>query len=185
VELILDDRFADLVEEGIDIALRLGATLPPSAIARHLAVVPRFFVAAPDYVQRRGMPRAPQELASHDFVRFAWSPGGSVDMHRRGQVVKAAVNSRFRVNNALAIREALVLGGGIGLCPEWLVHDLLQAGTLVRVCPGWSASAQDLHLLYPSRRYQPERARLFIDFIAEGFQGVPGFRKPSARTTGA
>jgi DNA-binding transcriptional LysR family regulator len=183
VELILDDRFADLVEDGVDIALRLGAALPPTAIARHLAVVPRFFVASPDYVKRRGMPRAPQDLASHDFVRFAWSPGNSVDMHRRGQVVKAAASSRFRVNNALAIREALVLGSGIGLCPEWLVHDLLQAGALVRVFPGWSASRQDLHLLYPSRRYLPERTRRFIDFIAGQFPGLPGFCKPPPRST--
>ncbi len=179
VELILNDRFVDLVEEGVDIAMRLGTELPPNAVGRHLAVVPRWFVASPAYLAKRGTPSEPQEMASHDFIRFAWSSGNTVEMHRSGETRRVATSSRYRVNNALAIREALVLGSGIGLCPEWLVHDLLGTGELVRVFPAWSASAQDLHLLYPSRRYQPLRCKLFIDFIAVQFLGLPGFIAPT------
>lgn len=175
VELILNDRFVDLVEEGIDVALRLGADLPQNAIGRHLAVVPRFFVASPAYLARRGIPEDPHELASHDFIRFAWSTGNSIEMHRAEEVVFVATASRFRVNNANAIREALVLGNGIGLCPHWLVHDLLRKGELVRVFPAWAGSSQDLHLLYSSRHYQPLRTKLFIEFIAVQFQQLPGF----------
>jgi DNA-binding transcriptional LysR family regulator len=100
-------------------------------------------------------------------------------MYRSEGSLRVATTSRYRVNNALAIREALVLGSGIGLCPEWLVHDLLLKGELVRVFPEWSASSQDLHLLYPSRHYQPLRSKLFIQFVAVQFLGLPGFRKPS------
>ncbi|WP_322402674.1 LysR family transcriptional regulator [Massilia luteola] len=177
VELILNDRFVDLVEEAVDVAFRLGGTLPPDAIGRHLATVPRFLVAAPTYLARRGVPAEPDALSAHDFVRFAWTPGNTVDLFRGGEHARLPVSSRFRVNNALAIREALVLGSGIGVCPDWLVRDLLDSGELVRVLDGWSARAQDLYLLYPSRQFQPLRTRLFIDFAVERFGGLAGFER--------
>ncbi len=169
VELILNDRFVDLVEEGVDIAFRLGGALPPDAIGRHLATVQRFLVAGPVYLAARGMPSVVEDLSGHDFVRFAWTPGNTIDLYRGEEQAQCVAAGRFRVNNAMAIREALVLGGGIGMCPDWLVRDLLDSGQLVRVLPEWSARHQDLHLLYPSRRYQPLRSRLFIDFIVEQF----------------
>jgi len=180
IELILNDRFVDLVEEGVDVAFRLGGTLPPDAVGRHLATVERFLVAAPDYCRRRGTPVVPADLAAHDLVRFAWTPGGSIELLRGEERVKLAVAGRFRANNALAIREALAMGNGIGICPDWLVRDLLDSGELVRVLPEWAAPPQDLTLLYPSRRYQPLRTRLFIDFAASEFAALPGFA-PSAR----
>jgi DNA-binding transcriptional LysR family regulator len=178
IELILSDRFADMVEEGIDIAFRLGGTLPPDAIGRHLATVPRFLVASPDYLARRGTPADPGDLAAHDVVRFAWTPGTTLDLFRDGVRQTADAAGRFRVNNALAIREALSLGSGIGLCPEWLIDDLLDSGELVRVLNAWSAGQQELYLLWPSRQYQPLRTRLFIDFVAEQFTSLRGFKRP-------
>ncbi|SDF01336.1 DNA-binding transcriptional regulator, LysR family [Massilia sp. PDC64] len=175
VELILNDRFVDLVEEGVDVAFRLGGTLPPDAIARHLATVPRFLVAAPGYLARRGMPVVPDDLSAHDVVRFAWTPGNTVELFLGEEQVRVATSSRFRVNNALAIREALVLGSGIGVCPDWLVRDLLDSGELVRVLDGWAARPQDLTLLYPSRQFQPLRTRLFIDFAVGQLSGIAGF----------
>ena len=180
IELILNDRFVDLVEEGVDIAFRLGGRLPPDAIGRHLASTPRMLVASPAYLDRRGAPAEPGDLAEHDFVRFAWTPGAAVDLVRGRDEVRVPTSSRYRVNNALAIREALVLGSGIGLCPAWLVRDLLDSGELVRVLEDWSARPQELHLLYPSRQYQPLRARLFIDFAAGHFGSLPGFDRPAA-----
>lgn len=179
VELILNDRFADLVEEGIDVAFRLGGTLPPDAVGRYLARVPRFLVAAPAYLDIRGMPCSVADLAGHDFVRFAWTPGHIIDLFRSGEQVQVPAPGRFRVNNALAIREALVLGSGIGICPAWLIGDLLDSGELVRVLDGWTARHQDLHLLYPSRQYQPLRSRMFIDFILGQFASLPGFDRPA------
>jgi DNA-binding transcriptional LysR family regulator len=171
VELILNDRFVDLVEEGVDVAFRLGGTLPPDAIGRHLATVPRFLVASPAYLARRGVPAVPDALSAHDVVRFAWTPGNTIELFRGDEQARVQTASRFRVNNALAIREALVMGSGIGMCPDWLVRDLLDRGELVRVLDGWTARAQDLTLLYPSRQFQPLRTRLFIDFAVEQFQG--------------
>jgi len=179
VELILNDRFVDLVEDGVDVAFRLGGTLPADAVGRHLASVERFLVAAPAYCSRRGMPAHPRELPAHDVVRFAWTPGSTLELSDGHEPLRIAVSSRFRANNAMAIREALVLGSGIGMCPAWLVRDLLDSGALVRVLPAWSAPPQQLTLLYPSRRYQPLRTRLFIDFAASQFAFLPGFDGPA------
>jgi len=82
---------------------------------------------------------------------------------------------RYRVNNALAIRESLAAGGGIGLCPLWLVQDLLDDVTLTRVLPQWHGQPQPLHLLSPSRRYQPLRARLLLDYLVEQIALLPGY----------
>lgn len=178
IEMILNDRFVDLVEEGVDIAFRLGGALPPDAVGRHLATIPRMLVASSGYLAARGTPATPHDLSGHDFVRFAWTPGNALALFREGEEEQVATSSRYRVNNALAIREALTLGSGIGVCPEWLVRDLLDSGELVRVLPDWSASPQDLYLLYPSRRFQPLRARLFIDFAIEQIRSLPGFELP-------
>lgn len=176
VELILNDRFVDLVEEGVDLALRLGGALPPSVIARHLGTAERFLVAAPGYLARHGAPMDPDDLGAHAFVRFAWSFGDRLELLRGGESRVVAVAGRYRVNNAFAIVEALLMGSGIGLCPEWLVRERLDRGELVRVLPGWSAGAQDLHLLYPSRRYQPLRTRLFIEYASARLAAMPGLR---------
>lgn len=182
VELVLDDRFVDLVEEGVDVALRLAvAPAAPGVIGRHLAVTPRFLVAAPAYLARTGAPRQPGELGVHEFVRFGPSPGTAIALARGGDSLRIETRSRYRVNNALAIRDAVLAGSGIGLCPAWLVHEALLQGTLVRVLPDWSAAPQDLYLLYPSRRHQALRTRTFIGFAADQFLALPGFVAPSPR----
>jgi DNA-binding transcriptional LysR family regulator len=182
IELVLNDRFVDLVEEGVDLAFRLGGALPADAVGRHLARTARFLVAAPAYRDRHGLPEQPVELSSHNVIRFAWTPGDTMELHSAGERVQIPVSGRFRANNAMAIRDALVLGGGIGMCPVWLVSDLLDSGDLVRVLPAWSAPPQDLYLLYPSRRYLPMRTRLFIDFVTEEFGRLPGFDAPPRQT---
>ncbi len=176
VELIFNDRMVDLVEEGVDVVLRLGGALPQDAVARRIAVSPRHLVAAPSYLARHAPLRVPQDLARHEYVRFAWLAGGDrVEMHSGAGTVAVETHGRFRVNNALSIREALLAGDGVGLCPAWLVHDLVASGALVRVLPDWSGATQELDLLIPSRRYQPLRARLFIDFVADAIGALACF----------
>jgi DNA-binding transcriptional LysR family regulator len=176
VELILEDRYVDLVEDGVDLALRLGRRLPPDAIARRIAASQRRLYAAPAYLAGRGAPVTPQDLAQHECIRFAWTAdGGMLHLERGAESVDVQARGRYRINNAMAIRDAMLAGGGIGLCPEWLVDDLLAAGRLLPVLGEWSAGAQELFLLYPSRRYQPLRARLFADLLAREVQALPGF----------
>ncbi|MFX7506778.1 LysR substrate-binding domain-containing protein, partial [Acinetobacter baumannii] len=80
------------------------------------------------------------------------------------------------VNNSLAMREGFVAGAGFGLTPAWLVQDLLDDGTLVRVLPRWHGTPQEAFLVYPSRRYQPARVRVLMDFLAERIALLPGMQ---------
>ncbi|AXA92397.1 LysR family transcriptional regulator [Massilia sp. YMA4] len=181
VELILNDRMVDLVEEGVDVALRLGGPLPPDAVARRVGIAPRWLVAAPAYLKRWPAPATPQELAQHNYVRFAWlADGDEVTLSDGVRLERVRTRSRYRVNHALAIRDSLAMGAGIGLCPTWLVHDLLADGQLRRVLPNWQGEAQQLHLLYPGRRYQPARARAFTEFVAARLAALPGIETAGA-----
>ncbi|MHA4869623.1 LysR family transcriptional regulator [Duganella sp. PWIR1] len=176
IELILDDRMVDLVKEGVDIALRQGRELPPDAVARLAGVSPRQLVAAPDYLRAHGKPKQPQDLARFDYIRFAWlADGDLLTLHNGEHTETVQTQGRYRVNNALAIRESLAAGGGIGLCPLWLVQDLLDSGELVRVLSRWHGQPQPLHLLSPSRRYQPVRARLLLDYLSQQIPLLPGY----------
>lgn len=176
LELILNDRFVDLVEEGVDVAVRLGDALPQDAVARRVAISPRLLAASPAYLKQHGAPSLPHDLQQHDVIRYAWlADDGGLELARGAELASVPVHGRYRVNNALAIRDSLLLGAGIGLCPAWLVADLFDDGRLVLVLPEWSGAAQQLSLLYPTRRYQPLRARLFIDFLADQVRRWPGF----------
>lgn len=168
VDVTLNDRFIDLAVEGVDVALRIGGELPPDAIARRIAVYERTVVAAPAYLQAHAKIRRPEDLVNHPYLRFAWlAQGDSLTLsHRDGRESTVVTQARYRVNNSLAIRESLLAGAGVGLAPDWLVGDLLIDGRLQRVLPAWRASPHELFVLYPPRRYQPLRARLFIDFLA-------------------
>lgn len=176
VELILNDRMVDMVEEGVDIAVRLGGELPPNVVARRVGGSSRLLVAAPSYLKARGTPQTPEQLAEHEYIRFAWaSSGDALELTDGARSVTITTHGRYRVNNALAIRDTLAAGGGIGLCPEWLVHDLLAQRKLRRVLPRWQGAAQELNLLYPSRRYLPHRVRLMLDYLQQRFAAQAGF----------
>lgn len=177
VELILNDRMADLVEEGVDVALRLGGDLPPHAVARKVASSPRWLVASPAYLKAHPAPQRPEDLSVHNYIRFAWlASGDRLTLHGGKGSVTVPAHGRFRVNNALAIRDSLAGGAGIGLCPAWLVQDLIASRKLRHVLRGWEGDTQDVHLLYPSRRYQPQRARLFMDFVQRRIAQLPGMK---------
>jgi DNA-binding transcriptional LysR family regulator len=176
VELILVDRAVDLVEEGVDLALRIGGPLPAQGIARKVAVSRRYFVASPAYLSARPRLRSPQDLAGHEYIRFASATSGDTLQVTDGKRVHViSTEGRYRVNSSMAIRESLLCGAGLGVMPGWLVEDLVLSGDLVRVLPRWYADPHELHLLFPSRRYLPARTRALIDYLVEALAREPGF----------
>lgn len=98
-----------------------------------------------------------------------------IELFRNGEMMRVPTSSRYRVNNAVATRETLLLSGGVAVCPEWPVCDLLDTGELVPVLKEWSARPQDLYLLYPSRKYHTLRTKLFIEFAIKSLSSLPGF----------
>jgi DNA-binding transcriptional LysR family regulator len=164
VELLLEDRFVDPVEERMDLTIRIGGVLPPDLVARPLAVWPRYLVASPDYVRRKGRPRRPQDLASHDYLRYAARDEALHLGGRDGNVV-LELASRYRVNSAIALLEAVHAGAGIALQPCWMVDDALREGQLVRVLPRWTGPAQTAHIVHAPRRRLPMRVQAVMDYI--------------------
>jgi DNA-binding transcriptional LysR family regulator len=178
VELILNDRVIDLVEEGVDIAIRLGHDLPPHVVARNIASSPRWLVATADYLKRTPAIRGPEDLAKHEYIRFAQlSFSDTLEFQRGGRKVVVSVKGRYRVNSSLALRQCFLEGIGLGSAPAWLVQDLVDAGELIHLLPKWEMAAQPVHLVYPSRRYLPLRTRTFLQFMTEKIPSLPGFAR--------
>jgi len=180
LELVLDDRFVDPLEERIDVSLRVGGALPPDLVARHLGTWPRVLVASPDYIAARGKPRKPQDLLAHDYLRYAAGDDGVLLQGPDGPVT-VPVRSRYRVNNAVALLDSVLGGAGISLQPTWMVADLLEQGRLVRLLGRHTGPAQEAHLLYAPRRHQPLRVRVLVDFLAERVAKLPGASRPVTR----
>ncbi|MFQ6310875.1 LysR family transcriptional regulator [Lysobacter capsici] len=175
IELILNDRYVDLVEEGMDAALRLGANLPPNAVARRIALSPRGLVASQAYLRAHPPIDTPQDVLSHNYLRFAWASESVELQGPNGEVQRLQANGRYRINNSLGIRESFLIGAGVGLAPAWLVQDLIDSDELSWVLPQWRASAHEVYLLYPARRYLPLRTRVFLEFLRERLLELPGF----------
>jgi DNA-binding transcriptional LysR family regulator len=179
LELIFNDRFVDLIEESIDVALRLGGDLPLDAVARRVATSPRYLVAAPGLLAAVHGVQRPEDLLALPYLRFAWlAAGATLELtHVTGTTTRITPHGRYTVNSSLAIRESLLLGAGIGFAPAWLVNDLIETGQLVRVLPDWHGQTHEAFLLYPQRRYQPLRARLLLDFLEQRVPFLPGFEQ--------
>ncbi|MBE7369545.1 LysR family transcriptional regulator [Ramlibacter pallidus] len=164
VELLLEDRFVDPVEERIDLMVRIGGTLPPDLVARQLAAWPRYFVAAPSYVRASGRPRRPQDLRDHAYLRYAGSDEIVTLTGRKGSMT-LELDSRYRVNSAIALLEAVQGGAGVALQPSWMVDALLRQGRLVRLLPQWTGPAQTAHLVHAPRRRLPARVQAVMEAL--------------------
>jgi len=181
VQLHLTDRVVDLVEEGVDVAVRIGNMLPPNVVARKIAWSPRVLVATPAYIQRTPRIRRPEDLLKHEYLRYARaSIGPELALSNGAETVVVSTRGRYRVDSSLALRECFLEGIGLGSAPAWLVQDLIDAGRLVRLLPKWEMAPHDVHLVSPSRRFQPLRTRAFLQFMAERIPELPGLHAPGA-----
>lgn len=164
VELLLEDRFVDPVEERVDLTIRIGGVLPPDLVARRLAVWPRYLVASPEYVRRKGRPRRPQDLPNHDYLRYAI---GEDTTHLSGPDGSLALElaSRYRVNSAIALLNAVQSGAGIALQPSWMVDKALRQGELVRLLPRWTGQPQTAHIVHAPRRRLPMRVQAVMEYV--------------------
>ena len=164
LELLLEDRFVDPVEERVDLTIRIGGVLPADLVARQLAVWPRYLVASPEYLRRKGRPRRPQDLADHEYLRYTT---GEDSLHLSGPdgslVLELA--SRYRVNSAIALLNAVHSGAGVALQPCWMVDEALRQGKLVRLLPRWTGPAQTAHIVHAPRRRLPMRVQAVMEYI--------------------
>lgn len=170
LDLILDDRIVDLLEEGLDVALRMGALDDSALVARRLAQSPRRVLGTPAYFARAGRPQTPDELAAHQTIVYAQRGGGDTWTFRRaGSDTTVAVSGRLRVSAAEGIRAAVLAGLGLTVASEWMFAPELADGTVQPVLTDWTLPPVELWAVFPSGRRVPARVRAFVDFVSARF----------------
>jgi len=177
VELLLSDRNVDLIEEGIDAAVRIGPLANQSLVARRLGEVGRVTVASPAYLAGRGVPGAPAELAGHELIMSTsvrsvaeWRFSAGAGAGAREHVVR--YSPRLRVNDVEAVLAAACDGFGIARALSYQVEPLLRSGALQRLLQDYEPEALPVHLVMPSSRLMPPRLRAFVDFAVAQFAGL-------------
>jgi DNA-binding transcriptional LysR family regulator len=174
VQVVMNDRPVDLVEEGYDVAIRVTDQPPPGVVARKLMTVRWIVCAAPTYLREHGTPRTPQELKEHNCLFYSFLES-SIEwrFHSRQGDSKVRVAGNFTANNSEAIREVALKGTGIALLPSFLVNPDLADGRLKQVLAGHEvagAVANDVYALFLPTRYLSPKVRAFVDFFVERFQ---------------
>jgi DNA-binding transcriptional LysR family regulator len=182
VDLVMNDGFTDLVEEGIDLAIRVGDVVDPGLIARRIGTTRRVVVATPDYVARHGMPQVPADLRDHVCIVYArLAAGANWTFETAGGRIGVPVAGRLRVNSTEGVRAAVLAGLGIAYVPVWhFVEREIEGGKLVRLLPDHEPYPQPISAVYPSRRFLSPKVRAMIDFLAAEFDLDPNLSANAA-----
>lgn len=173
VEVRLDftDRMIDIVDEGFDVAIRIGQLPDSSLIAKRLAHAPMAVVASDDYLQAAGTPSHPSELSGHACIIDRNKPTPNQWRFMRGQDdIEVKVSGRLTLNGARAAVASAAEGAGIACTPAWAAEPCIQAGRVQRLLSDWDPDHRDLWAVFPSNRYMAHRVRLFVDFLADWFK---------------
>lgn len=167
LDISLNDRAVDLVEEGYDLAIRI-STLPSSSlVCRRLSSTRMTLCASPDYLARHGMPSAPQDLARHRLLAYAlWQGQEEWPFHGPEGPVHVRVKARVHSNNGNTCRMIALDGGGIALEPSFIVRDDIASGALVALLPEYRSLELGIYAVYPTRRQLSPKVRAMIDYLA-------------------
>lgn len=171
LEIVLTDTALDLVEQGIDLAVRIGRLPDSSLKARRICAVHQVFVCSPGYADEHGVPETPADLGDHPLLvdtntARPWvlaGPGGDICHHDP--------DACFSINSAPVVQDACHAGLGIGLVPTFVCGPALAAGTLRRVLPDWTSAELAMYAVFPARRHVSAPVRALIDFLLEAFGG--------------
>jgi DNA-binding transcriptional LysR family regulator len=173
IDLSFEDRYVNLVEQGIDMAVRMGRLADSQLGARALGLNPWVLVAAPQYLKQHGTPQAPADLSRHAALIYStvqgderWHFGGS-----RGKNQSVVVSGPLRSNNLSALLQATQEGLGLAILPWYVAHGAVQGGGLKVLLPAWSLAAQEMHAVFPSPRQVPEKVRALVNFLSLQFEG--------------
>jgi DNA-binding transcriptional LysR family regulator len=173
IDLGFDDRYVNLVEQGIDLAIRMGRLADSSLGARYLGMNPWVLVASAGYLARRGTPHTPEELRKHDALIYSsvqgderWQFGGP-----DGKALQVPVKGPLRSNNLSALLAAARAGFGMAALPWYVAHDSVRGGAVQPLLTGWTLPAQEIHAVFSSPRWVPTKVSGFVDFLQQRFDG--------------
>ncbi|MCU7799302.1 MAG: LysR family transcriptional regulator [gamma proteobacterium symbiont of Lucinoma myriamae] len=175
LDMNLNDRMVNLIEEGVDLAIRIGNLEDSSYKARKLAPVKALVCASPDYLQEYGTPKIPGDLKYHNGLTYSNVSEGKLwqFVEPNGKLVSVAVPHRMRANNGDMLLQAAIDGLGIIFSPDFICYEAIKQGKLIPVLSEYVLSEVSLYAVYPDQRHLPQRVRLFIDYLVRRFGDKP------------
>ncbi|ANH97315.1 transcriptional regulator [Pseudomonas koreensis] len=165
IDLMLDDRNINLVEEGIDVALRLGALTDSGLTARKIADCRRVVLGTPAYFAKHGEPTCPAELSKHQAVVYNLGGGTTWQFTKGAEQQPVIISGRLRVSAAEGVREAVLADHGLTLASEWMFAPELASGAVKTVMHDWTLPDLDLWAVFPTGRLVSAKARAFVEYI--------------------
>jgi len=171
VDLTVDDRYVDLVEQGVDVAIRMGRLADSALGARYLGINPWLVVASQGYLEKRGRPRTPADLSSHDALIYT-TVQGDARWHFLGpkrEVAAVPVKGFLRSNSLSTLLQATEEGMGIAILPWYVASAAVKAGSVRPLLEDWSLPSQEIHAVYPSPTMLPAKVSGFIDWLRGKF----------------
>lgn len=182
VDLRFSEAFVNMVEDGIELALRIGQLEASTLVARRLGTVARYLVATPAYLARAGTPRAPEDLRRHACIVYTrQAPTGEWAFESEHGRHVVHVGMPLALDDADAMAEAVVADLGIAILPEWKVLDGLGDGSLVEVLPDYTVTALPLHAVWPETQWMSPRARSFLDLLVARAAEFSSRPRPAGR----
>lgn len=171
LDITLSDRVVNLLEEGYDLAVRIGNLESSSLIARKLAYTRIIAAASPGYLEKYGSPTHPNELQNHDIILYShWAKNELWEFWQDKTLYPVQLRAKVYCNNGDTCRMMMLQGGGISLQPDFIIGEDLQSGRLIEVLPGYKVQDYNIYAVYPSRKLLPLRTQCLIDFLLEQLQ---------------
>jgi len=165
IDLMLDDRNVNLVEEGVDIALRMGALSDSSLTARKIAECRRVVLGTPTYFEKHGEPTCPADLSKHQAVIYTLGGNANWQLHNGTDDQSVIISGRIRVNAAEGLRAAVLAHQGLTMASEWMFAPELANGAVREVMRDWTLPNQDLWAVFPTGRMASAKARAFVQYV--------------------
>jgi DNA-binding transcriptional LysR family regulator len=170
LDLQISDRFIDLIEEGVDLTIRIGLLKDSALNARRVGTAERVCIASSAYLARHGAPLVPEDLLHHECIVYTLLSSGNTWPFRDRDV---GIRGRFKANSPDGVRSGVLDGLGVAYAPVWLFEDALRDGRVQALLLDHLVPPAPIHILYPAKRLLPRRSSVFMDFIAEAFGRDP------------
>ena len=165
IDLMLDDRNVNLVEEGVDVALRMGAQSDSGLTARKIAECRRVVLGTPAYFEKHGEPTCPADLSKHQAIVYSLGGGANWQFQKASEEQSVTISGRVRVNAAEGLRAAVLAHQGLTLASEWMFAPELANGNVRAVMTDWTLANQDLWAVFPTGRMASAKARTFVEYV--------------------
>ena len=167
LDMDFNDRAVNLIEAGVDLAIRITENLEPTRVARRLSTCRILTVASPDYLARHGIPQHPEDLAAHECLGYTGTTRPQWGYRVGRKEVQIPVRARFQANNGEALLDATIRGLGISRQPSFIAATAIQTGQVRPILMAFPANPLGIHAVYPGARHLPLRTRVLVDYLAQ------------------